>query len=164
MALVYWEDEVAAPSVPFDVTFLVEEEGREAGEVAAHRLVLGLSSPVLRAQLCSAAWPDGAPGRRVRVADVTWRALRATVDYLYGKPLQQGALGSLGLATAAFLLEVGLVERVLCPRSKRRPLMVVFLFKYLSTCHIFFSSNTQQKSHSFWKSLGGNPRFNSFEM
>ena len=110
MALVYWEDEVVAPTVPFDVTFLVEEEGREVGEVAAHRLVLGLSSPVLRAQLCSAAWPDGAAGRRVRVADVTWRALRATVDYLYGKPLRQGELDTLGFEEAAFLLEVRLVE------------------------------------------------------
>ena len=53
--------------------------------VSAHRLVLGLTSPVFRTQLYG-RWREGGE-QVVEVKDVTFPAFRTMVNYIYGVPL-----------------------------------------------------------------------------
>jgi len=53
--------------------------------VSAHRLVLGLTSPVFRTQLYG-RWKEGGE-QVVDVKDVTFPAFRTMVNYIYGVPL-----------------------------------------------------------------------------
>ena len=71
MSLIYWENVLVDPAVPFDITFRLTEyddhDDEEAVEgagalspdkvslISAHRLILGLTSPVFRSQL-SGRW------------------------------------------------------------------------------------------------------------
>jgi len=107
MSLIYWERELEQPTVPFDVHFLLEvEDGAGAaagGRVSAHKLVLALSSPVFKVQLFGGWSSDDVP---ILVTDVTFRAFRALVDYIYGKPLDRVFFDVLGLEAAARLLEL----------------------------------------------------------
>jgi len=108
MSLIYWERELEQPTVPFDVHFLLEVEdaagAAAGGRVSAHKLVLALSSPVFKVQLFG-GWSndDELP---ILVTDVTFRAFRALVDYIYGKPLDRVFFDVLGLEAAARLLEL----------------------------------------------------------
>jgi len=107
MSLIYWERELEQPTVPFDVHFLLEvddQTGVAGGRrVSAHKLVLALSSPVFKVQFFGGWSNDDLP---VVVKDVTFRAFRALVDYIYGKPLDRGFFDVLGLEAAARLLEL----------------------------------------------------------
>jgi len=105
--LIYWERELEHPTVPFDVHFLLKVEdasGSAAGGcVSAHKLVLALSSPVFKVQLFGGWSSDNVP---ILVTDVTFRAFRALVDYIYGKPLDRVFFDVLGLEAAARLLDL----------------------------------------------------------
>jgi len=105
--LIYWERELEQPTVPFDVHFLLEVDdkaGAAAGRsVSAHKLVLALSSPVFKVQLFGGWSNDEVP---IVVTDVTFRAFRALVDYIYGKPLDRAFFDVLGLEAAVRVLEL----------------------------------------------------------
>jgi len=106
MSLIYWERELEQPTVPFDVHFLLEVNNKAdaAGRrVSAHKLVLALSSPVFKVQFYGGWSKDDVP---IVVKDVTFRAFRALVDYIYGKPLDRVFFDVLGLEAAARLLEL----------------------------------------------------------
>lgn len=114
MSLVYWERLLEDPEIPFDITFQLAApaEGGTEAAVSAHRLVLGLSSPVLRAQLFD--WPGGEPGSVIEVPDVTYCGMRALVDYIYGKPLHLDNFDQLGPRSAAGLLEIAYAAEKYC--------------------------------------------------
>jgi len=92
--------------IPFDITFrIVTQADHNHGDdedtlvddttnkvasssvpvVSAHRLVLGLTSPVFRTQLYG-RWKDGGE-QVIEVKDVTFPAFRTMVNYIYGVPL-----------------------------------------------------------------------------
>jgi len=98
MSLIYWENVVVDPAVPFDVTFKIvkpeEDEGHINGagavthdRISAHKLVLGLTSPVFRSQLSGRWGHDQGDDHVIVVEDVTARAFRTMIDYMYGIPL-----------------------------------------------------------------------------
>jgi len=106
MSLIYWERELEQPTVPFDVHFLLEVDdkaGVAGRRVSAHKLVLALSSPVFKVQFFGGWSNEDVP---IVVKDVTWRAFRALVDYIYGKPLDVLFFDVLGLETVARLLDL----------------------------------------------------------
>jgi len=89
---------VVDPAVPFDVTFEIvnpeqdEEHIHGAGAVthdriSAHRLVLGLTSPVFRSQLSGRWGHDQGENQVIVVEDVTAPAFRTMINYMYGIPL-----------------------------------------------------------------------------
>lgn len=107
MSLIYWENVLADPSVPFDITFrIVAQDGHgddgddvthgvdgasagPAGSVSmisAHKLILGLTSPVFKSQLYG-RWKDSGD-EVIEVRDVTFEAFRSMVNYMYGMPLR----------------------------------------------------------------------------
>jgi len=94
--------------IPFDITFrIVTQADHDHGDgddedilvdgatnttasssvpqVSAHRLVLGLTSPVFRSQLYG-RWKEGGE-QVIEVKDVTFPAFRTMVNYIYGVPL-----------------------------------------------------------------------------
>jgi len=102
MSLIYWENVLADPAVPFDITFRIaaeydghdDEEGVQGAGVlstdkvsliSAHRLILGLTSPVFRSQL-SGRWAQS-QDQVIDVEDVTPSAFRTMINYMYGVPL-----------------------------------------------------------------------------
>jgi len=98
MSLIYWENVVVDPAVPFDVTFKIvkpdEDEGHINGagalthdRISAHKLVLGLTSPVFRSQLSGRWGHDQGENQVIVVEDVTARAFRTMINYMYGIPL-----------------------------------------------------------------------------
>jgi len=110
MSLIYWENVLADPSVPFDITFRIvaqddHDHGGEGDDVphgvdgasagtaggsismiSAHKLILGLTSPVFRSQLYG-RWKDSGD-QVIEVRDVTFDAFRSMVNYMYGMPLR----------------------------------------------------------------------------
>eukprot|EP00092_Neocalanus_flemingeri_P039142 GFUD01042604.1.p1 GENE.GFUD01042604.1~~GFUD01042604.1.p1 ORF type:complete len:307 (+),score=87.23 GFUD01042604.1:72-992(+) len=112
MSLIYWENVlVGDPLVPFDISFRImcqgeHDHGDDVDNVAsvggataldpdsaplipAHKLVLGLTSPVFRTQLYG-GWKEGKE-QVIEVRDVTFKAFRTMVNYMYGIPLQYSA-------------------------------------------------------------------------
>eukprot|EP00092_Neocalanus_flemingeri_P029669 GFUD01032216.1.p1 GENE.GFUD01032216.1~~GFUD01032216.1.p1 ORF type:complete len:329 (+),score=116.37 GFUD01032216.1:74-1060(+) len=112
MSLIYWENVlVGDPLVPFDISFRImcqgeHDHGDDVDNVAsvggataldpdsaplipAHKLVLGLTSPVFRTQLYG-GWKEGKE-QVIEVRDVTFTAFRTMVNYMYGIPLQYSA-------------------------------------------------------------------------
>jgi len=110
MSLIYWENVlVGEPVVPFDITFRIVTDNSDSDysddehehdniaqvdgasavgcypEVSAHKLVLGLTSPVFRTLLYG-NWKEGRE-QVIDVKDVTYSAFRAMVNYIYGMPL-----------------------------------------------------------------------------
>jgi len=103
MSLIYWENVLVDPAVPFDITFRITEyddhdnEDEEVVEgagavspgkvslISAHRLILGLTSPVFRSQL-SGRWAQS-QDEVIDVEDVTPSAFRTMINYMYGVPL-----------------------------------------------------------------------------
>jgi len=101
MSLIYWENVlVGDPGVPFDITFKILTQGEhgrdgqsDAGAasltvplISAHKLILGLTSPVFRSQLYG-GWKEGGE-QIIEVVDVTYAAFRTMVNYMYGMPLR----------------------------------------------------------------------------
>eukprot|EP00092_Neocalanus_flemingeri_P029670 GFUD01032217.1.p1 GENE.GFUD01032217.1~~GFUD01032217.1.p1 ORF type:complete len:287 (+),score=84.84 GFUD01032217.1:74-934(+) len=112
MSLIYWENVlVGDPLVPFDISFRImcqgeHDHGDDVDNVAsvggataldpdsaplipAHKLVLGLTSPVFRTHLYG-GWKEGEE-QVIEVRDVTFMAFRTMVNYMYGIPLQYSA-------------------------------------------------------------------------
>jgi len=106
MSLIYWENVLVDPAVPFDITFRIvkpEEEDIDdqgyaqddvdgagavtADRVSAHKLILGLTSPVFRSQLSGRWGNDQGEDQVIVVEDVTGPAFRTMVNYMYGIPL-----------------------------------------------------------------------------
>lgn len=106
MSLIYWENVLVDPAVPFDITFRIvkpEEEEEEDGEdqgydvdgagavtvdrVSAHKLILGLTSPVFRSQLSGRWGHDQGENQVIVVEDVTAPAFKTMINYMYGIPL-----------------------------------------------------------------------------
>lgn len=110
MSLIYWENVLADPSVPFDITFRIvaQDDHSHGGEgddvtqgvdgasaapangsvsmISAHKLILGLTSPVFKSQLYG-RWKDSGD-QVIEVRDVTFEAFRSMVNYMYGMPLR----------------------------------------------------------------------------
>jgi len=105
MSLIYWENVLVDPAVPFDITFSIvkpEEDDNyqevnadnvdgagavTSDRVSAHKLILGLTSPVFRSQL-SGRWGHAQGEDQVIVVeDVTAPAFRTMINYIYGIPL-----------------------------------------------------------------------------
>ena len=77
MSLIYWEKVLADPAVPFDVTFRIvdHEHDNRVFLISAHKLVLGLTSPILKSQL------SGSLGQSqvIEVEDVTPSTFRTMI-------------------------------------------------------------------------------------
>ena len=85
MSLIYWEKVLADPAVPFDVTFRIvdHEHDNRVFLISAHKLVLGLTSPMLKSQL------SGSLGQSqvIEVEDVSPSTFRMMINYIYGIPM-----------------------------------------------------------------------------
>ena len=91
MSLIYWENVLVDPAVPFDVTFKIvkpnEDEGHINGagavthdRISAHKLVLGLTSPVFRSQLSGRWGHDQGDDHVIVVEDVTAPAFKTMIN------------------------------------------------------------------------------------
>jgi len=124
MSLIYWENVLVDPAVPFDITFRIvkpEEEDVDrqgyahdgvdgagavtADQVSAHKLILGLTSPVFRSQLSGRWGNDQGEDQVIVVEDVTAPAFRTMINYIYGVPLSY-SVEYLTLDKAQELLDV----------------------------------------------------------
>lgn len=107
--MIYWENVLVDPAVPFDITFrIVTHDDQGGGDcedvtedhvvdgasavipgrvsmIPAHRLILGLTSPVFSSQLYG-RWRESGD-QVIEVRDVTPAAFRTMVNYMYGIPL-----------------------------------------------------------------------------